>query len=82
MYELCTIGVRINAARERAGIPQEVLSAAMEMGLTHISFFDGVDDTICMESASSIIKFDKQEKSYQLLEMNKFLIADKIYCTL
>lgn len=35
--DLCAIGARIKAAREKAGMPQEDLAAALEMSPTHIS---------------------------------------------
>lgn len=38
--ELCAIGARIKAARERAGMTQEDLAAAIEMSPTHISVIE------------------------------------------
>lgn len=38
--DLCAIGARIKAARERAGMTQEDLAAALEMSPTHISVIE------------------------------------------
>lgn len=38
--DLCAIGVRIKAAREKAGMTQEDLAAALEMSPTHISVIE------------------------------------------
>lgn len=37
---LCAIGARIKAAREKAGMTQEDLAAALEMSPTHISVIE------------------------------------------
>ena len=38
--DLCAIGSRIKAAREKAGMTQEDLAAALEMSPTHISVIE------------------------------------------
>ena len=38
--DLCAIGARIKAAREKAGMTQEDLAAALEMSPTHISVIE------------------------------------------
>ena len=38
--DLCAIGARIKAARERAGLTQEDLAAELEMSPTHISVLE------------------------------------------
>ena len=38
--DLCAIGARIKAARERAGLPQEDLAAELDMSPTHISVLE------------------------------------------
>lgn len=38
--DLCAIGARIKAAREKAGMTQEDLAAAVEMSPTHISVIE------------------------------------------
>ena len=38
--DLCAIGARIKAARERAGMTQEDLAAALDMSPTHISVIE------------------------------------------
>ncbi len=38
--DLCAIGTRIKAAREKAGMTQEDLAAALEMSPTHISVIE------------------------------------------
>ena len=38
--DLCAIGARIKAARERAGMTQEDLAAELEMSPTHISVLE------------------------------------------
>ncbi len=38
--DLCAIGARIKAAREKAGMTQENLAAALQMSTTHISVIE------------------------------------------
>ena len=72
--DLCAIGARIKAAREKAGMTQEDLAAALEMSPTHISVIErGVKSpkletlvSIASELSVAISKLPKKDQERML----------------
>ena len=60
--DLCAIGARIKAAREKAGMTQEDLAAALEMSPTHISVIERGVKSPKLETLVRISKLPKKDQ--------------------